>query len=368
MAIAAVSPSITQDNLVDQVLPHLDTIFAESKSFQRISNIVATYLDESPFLHWTQRPKEVNDAISKTFAALQTKGEWGVCNGIKPKYGICSIDEHALVAQIIRNAPLTQKTFYILDIGAGEFGWGRALVQFINTDQAIASDITVQVISVRGEPHADQSNVAIGKCRVHELGQFKVEELHNEFKKRGLNLEGNVDLIASHWCFRHLVDPVGTFAQAYDLLRPKAFFLGDGFFFLSEREQIRDYYEDETHSPVPRFNQVFLALLQEIAAPFLMYQQSTDVAQFILQRPDATACQLSMSYHSLEHGLIGSAFHSLTAARCAALFNKQFQDRLKSISPYIAPSEGMFLVRGYTLFSWLKRSAVFKPATVIPLL
>ena len=33
-------------------------------------------------------------------------------------------------------------------------------------------------------------------------------------------LENNVDLIVSRFSLRHMIDPIGTMLQAYDLLKP----------------------------------------------------------------------------------------------------------------------------------------------------
>jgi hypothetical protein len=46
-------------------------------------------------------------------------------------------------------------------------------------------------------------------------------------------LENNVDLIVSRFSLRHMIDPIGTMLQAYDLLKPNTgLILTDDFSFL----------------------------------------------------------------------------------------------------------------------------------------
>ena len=90
--------------------------------------ITATYLS------WKERTSEINRAITGAFRAIvrNTKSGWGLFNG-SDTYGIGGIKEHKLMRKIIREAPSGTKDFYALDIGAGDYQWGRGLAKYLNT-------------------------------------------------------------------------------------------------------------------------------------------------------------------------------------------------------------------------------------------
>ena len=174
------------------------------------SPISATYLS------WKERTSEINHSIYRAFQAIvsDTKSEWGRFNG-NDTYSIGGIKEHKLMRKIIQEAPSGTKDFYALDIGAGNYQWGRELAKYLNEKKDIPKDATIHIIGIRGETNLDKVVTELGQCRLYEFGQFQIETLMDEFQKLGLQLANKVDLVVSRWCFRHLVDPVGTFTQAY---------------------------------------------------------------------------------------------------------------------------------------------------------
>ncbi len=185
-----------------------------------------------------------------------------------------------------------RKNFYMLDIGCGDFHWGNHLAKVLNAKLGTTRDITVHIINVRGESHAggDLPEIA-GVCKIYRWGSFKIEELSEEFKKHGLHLENQVDLMVSRWCIRHLADPLGTFSQAYDLLRPgSGTFLFDGFFF-----EVGDVPKDRLCISI-EIN--FLRMLVETKSPFLMNpnMESRAMFHFLLRRTSETPCHLAMQY------------------------------------------------------------------------
>jgi len=254
------------------------------------------------FLDWTQRPAEIHERITQAFnnRSCYVSSQWGCYNGA-PKYDLCEIDEHKLLKVLIDQAPLEQKVFYILDVGAGSFWWGKALACFINELEGMRKDITFHIVSVRAEKNVDAPIVKSGQCINYNLGSFKVEELKNSLAHFIL-LEGQVDLIVSRWCFRHLVDPVGTFVQTYQLLRPKTgFLLMDGFLFDPKNDENRLQGDDRYHI-IPSFNYEMSQLLLDTQAPFLMTHWSTELSlnRFVLRRPNEEPCRLPMGYVGVE--------------------------------------------------------------------
>lgn len=249
-----------------------------------------------PIPFWQSRTSEINYSISRAFQAIahHTKSGWGAFNG-SDTYGIGGIKEHKLMRKIILEAPAECKDFYALDIGAGNYQWGRKLAKYLNAKKDIPKDVTIHIIGIRGERNLDKAVTELGQCKLYEFGQFQIETIMDEFQKRGLQLANKVDLIISSWCFRHLVDPIGTFTQTYDLLRPKTgYLLIDGFFFLHENEKM-----DEKSV---NFNVRMIQLCLETQAPFLTrrFDCARSLGHFIVSKPDDHPCHLHKQYLGTE--------------------------------------------------------------------
>lgn len=264
------------------------------------------------YLDWKERPEGMERSISNAFEGLakQTRSSWGLYNGGR-EYGMCGVDEHKLIKKMIQEAPPTQKEFYVLEIGAGNFEWENGIASYINQQTDLPSDIKVHVIGVRGETNLAAPIREVGKCRVYNFGAFKCEELQGELEKLGLFLENKIDFIVSRWALRHFVDPVGAFSQAFHLLKAKGFMALDGFFFLHQNEGFERYL----NSALPQRR--FVQLLIDTRAPFLVnfFNGARSLDRFILQKPVEGPCPLPMSYMSIsyvdEHSQIGS--HCVTA-------------------------------------------------------
>lgn len=269
-------------------------------------------LSPSPFLNWEDRPKPIVDKIDSVFNRLKedVRSQWGVYNG-RDEYRLLTLKDQHLVKKIIKDSP-TQKEFIFLDIGAGDFQWGRQLCRFLNKQVDLPSDISVHIISIRGEGGKGRLK-ELGKCKVYELTAFKVENLFSEFKSRGLDFERKVDLATSSWCFRHLVDPLGTFIQTYDLLRPhQGMLLMDGFFYHDAHLKYQD-------PPCPdEANAQLVNILVHLRAPFLLipYNKLGSLWQFLIKKSDANPCQLPMSYY----GLTNCSQKAQVGSRCITQF------------------------------------------------
>ena len=245
------------------------------------------------YLDWKERPTPLNKKVSKSFNKLiqDTSSNW-LYNG-SYEYNMCGIDEHKLIKKIILQAPPEQKKFYVLDIGAGNFQWGWFLVHFIEEQPDFPSDVKMHIICVRGERNLDDRIIETDRCKLYKIGAFKIEEIIDQFKKQGLFLENKVDIILSRWTFRHFTDPVGTFIQTFNLLRPKTgLLLMDGFLFLLQNQNRSSCF----------YTRNMIQLLFDTKAPFLMNEFSScrSMNQFVLQRPNKYSCQLPMSYLNVE--------------------------------------------------------------------
>ena len=239
LANGAIVPSNFLGKIYRKGLQELGIVIEDKKNKTK-GNFMnsSTITSNSTTPLWSQRSKSVNDDIDHSFEKLvkQSTSGWGTFNG-SSDYTILGVDEQVLMKRIIKEAPKEQKEFYVLDIGAGNFQWSKSLADYLDKQTDLPEDIKIHIIGVRGESYFGDRIVETNRCKIYNLGAFKVEELFEQFKKEGLNLQNNVDLAISSWCFRHLNDPVGTFAQTYDLLRPKSgIFLFDGFFYLTQQD------------------------------------------------------------------------------------------------------------------------------------
>jgi ankyrin repeat protein len=302
----------------------------------------------SRYLDWTQRPESLQCDISSAFDRIvrDTSSSWNLYNG-SPGYFICDINDYSLVKKIIQAAKGTRKEFYALDIGAGNYQWSQGLADFIDQQTDLPNDIKLHIIGVRGESYLGNRAIETARCKIYYLGAFKIEELFAEFKKQNLDIENKVDLAVSRWCFRHLADPVGTFQQTYNLLRPETgFFLLDGFFLLHEKEHM----EDQDH------NVQMTQLLLDTKAPFLtnFFDGTRSLNHFILQRPDTTPCQLPMSY--LDEVYIGWGWQN--GSEIVTRFKRE---------PQKEDSEGFHLSRNYDeycgdkkMYEWLRQNRLIE--------
>lgn len=227
----------------------------------------AENLIEQKRLDIEDRPDNIKESMVSTFENVLKKEShlWGCCSGME-NYELGGIyNQYDLLKDIILNNP-DRKEFYILDIGAGGFQWGHDKIKLLNADVDISEDVIVNVISIRGEKNSNTESYRDGKSRVYDYGAFMIENLSDEFQKRGLELEGKVDLIVSSWTFKHLIDPLGTFVQAYNLLRPQTgYYLSDMIFFAFEHQEKSEKID---------FVKNLEMLLLETKSPFLMWNDS----------------------------------------------------------------------------------------------
>lgn len=263
------------------------------------------------YLSWKERTSEINRSISRAFQAIakDASSGWGLFNG-SDTYGIARIKEHKLMRKIIQGAPSGTKDFYALDIGAGDYQWGRWLANYLNTKKDTPKDAKIHIIGIRGETNLNNEVTELGQCILYEFGQFQIETLVDEFERRGLQLANKVDVVVSRWCFRHLVDPVGTFTQAYDLVRPKTgHLLFDGFYFLHEKEGMRDESID--------FNEKMIRLCLETRAPFLTryFNGTRSLDHYVVSKPDDRPCRLYKQYVGTENPGWGWQIESATVTR-----------------------------------------------------
>lgn len=266
--------------------------------------IISNISDQN--LNYNSRPGFVKKGIALAFNEIKNSKHGWKYNG-ESSYYFFEIKEHELFAKMIQNAPKGRKNFYALDVGAGNFSWVDGCAKFINQQTHLPEGIKIHIIGIRGEQNGlEFSEEEVGRCKLYKLGAFKIENLFREFQKRGLQIEGELDLVVSRWTLCHCVDPVSIVMQIHDMLRPKTgLFFFDAFHFKYEDEGFfkncvnippRDDFLDPIDPASTRAR--IIRLLLDMKAPFLLQTRSNprDHDVFLLQRKMQNHCALQMKY------------------------------------------------------------------------
>lgn len=296
--------------------------------------------DLSLLLDWRDRPESVKQAIAQAYENLGklSSSTW-TFNGDKSTYDLMDIDEYALLKSMILSAYPEQKIFNVLDVGAGNFTVNSKLLEKLQSDNSIPTDVWVHLIGVRAEGLSDDSEEintrktagffrhaeptksfrvkTAGHFTQYDIGQFQIENMIPEFerlRREGFPIElstAQIDLCLSRFTLIHLVDPLGTFLQIYELLKPgKGRLLSDGFYFsLPDEDDPRlpgksDNYllESGFFNYEIKANMNLYWLLNVLHIPFLMngISQSGSLNQFIIQKPNQKPLWAPLSYTGLK--------------------------------------------------------------------
>lgn len=239
-------------------------------------------------LNCDDRPHPLQVEIARNFnqIASHTKSQWGLFNGTED-YEIANLDAIKTIQHIVQTS--RGEEFWVVDVGAGNFQWIHHVADKLNA-QKWPRKVTIHLVGVRGEKVANETPVQKGISIIHKLGNIRIEEIGKEFKRRKLSLTSKVDFITSRWCMRHLADPVGTFLQLLQLLRPQGLIATDGFYY-SFTKDLKPTFWDEK----------MVSLLVDIGFPFLyLYvKKNTDASHFVIQRPPEQNPIIRMTYKNL---------------------------------------------------------------------
>jgi hypothetical protein len=186
-------------------------------------------------LSYKDRPSEIQKKVDEVFNKLASDEESKWSENGKNKYYICRIDDEKLIMDIILSAPVEQKEFYFVDVGAGGYQWVDNVHKLIEKNISnLPPDKKYHIIGLNGEGKGEvtiKDNITI-----YKLGHFKIENMLEAFEERGMHLNGKVDLMVSRWTLRHLVDPLGTFLQMFELIKKDGYMLLEGIPFLRVKE------------------------------------------------------------------------------------------------------------------------------------
>ncbi len=309
------------------------------------------------YLDWKDRPEQLKKKVDSAFYSIanNSSSDWKVYNG-SSCYGILDISIWDLAKKVAAEASKEQTDIYLLDIGSGNFQWCDAIARLCVNEEIKGKHF--HVFGVRGEG-GEESIEKHSCCTVYKLTKFKVEEIFSEFQNRKLLKGIKFHIITSHWCFRHLADPVGTFVQTYDLLKAEmGYLLMDGFFFGLD--------ENKCDSQLARI--LLFRLLKMTGEPFLLQPWKIDanIGRFILKRTAVTDCKLPLSYSGVLHERLFQESWRIGSATLT-----QFQSHGPHLKVGASLKDGnSSLLQGttgaqsFSLFEWLYKSQLIPESFV----
>ncbi|OHE73912.1 MAG: hypothetical protein A2007_00215 [Verrucomicrobia bacterium GWC2_42_7] len=245
-----------------------------------------------------ERPEAIRKCINEAFDSLSGYSHEWLYNG-SSYYSTMGIDEFSFIKKTILAHP-ERKDFYVMDYGAGNFSWGYGVANFFKKQSDLPKDIRIHVISLIGEHSRDPEIVQDGNCTLYNLGRFKLEEIEDILKERMPpqfgDLTGQLDLIISAWTLRHLIDPLGSFAQLYNLLRPSS-----GVMFIDE------FWFDQNAFPVGEIPNsgplsIMPYLVIDLNVKFLFNPMTNcKNPSYAIARTNEKKCQIPLSYSTIRH-------------------------------------------------------------------
>lgn len=240
------------------------------------------------YLDWKDRPRDLSNVIRDTYSEFASKSleqNWQYRGN--EYYGLAGTDERLLFKGIINENLSKRKKFYAVDLGGGNGAWAKAMMTYINQEK-FSEDFKVTIYSLGAENTSNSPKIKEGKCTIKNWDRFRIENLSDELLDRQKYLEKKVDLIVSSYCLHHLVDPMGTLLQAYELLRPETgLLLANQFYFL-----VKDETEYDSLG-------LYLSLIDSKAS-FLARDGLRKEPTFILSRKDEKSLQMPLRYKGFE--------------------------------------------------------------------
>jgi hypothetical protein len=304
-----------------------------------------------------ERPPHVQAAVDKAFEANKdaTWADWLCCGS--DYYELVGLNDDNLLKNLALDNR-QKKDIYIIDLGGGKGDWGRHAMDVLQSEAHKKSGKRFHIFSVTGGKECDEAAQKKGNVTLYQFNQFKIENLDEEFSKRGFNLKDNVDLIVSNWTLRHLVDPFGTLKRMYGLLTPiKGKLMSNGFLFM--------FNDSPDLKTFPLNNENILAQ-SNATVLFRDYRKQRDTGQFLLVRGDKNELRIPLEYTDKVQSITGylnqNASNVVTVFSKLPLDNTRFDrtsiddiDRANGIEIYCAKDDQ----RCKNLYFSLKREGFF---------
>lgn len=284
--------------------------------------VIGTSSKQSPNAHKmlsiSNRSLSLRQEIDKAFELVKKEeaSNW-LYNGDDASYRLFNrINEYDFVKNLILQANKSdQREFIFVDLGAGNFKLSESICQQLEQDPDLPEQLMVHFVSVRGESTYKslftdpnyQTKRGTKTLQYHLYGFHlenlveafaKIQERHPHFPE----LLSRVDFMVSSMTFLHLVDPLGTLVQAYDLLAPQGgTFILDGFACPFGTDKSLPELIDTKHTLQPQGNLYQLLLASNalfLASPRAMVQ---DFHQFMIKRTSDEPLRLPVQYAKTIH-------------------------------------------------------------------
>jgi hypothetical protein len=236
------------------------------------------------------RPEAIQTAVDNAFEENFEKQKdviYWKFDGSETNYYLLQLDDELVLKHLASHGQ--KNDIYIIDVGCGKGAWGTHAMEVLLGDEACKkSGKNFHIFSVTGSKECKPSKIQKDNVTHYLFNQFKIENIDEEFMKRGFDLTKKVDLIVSRWTLRHLVDPFGTLKRMYSLLSPsQGMLLSNGFIFaFDDQEEVQRF---------PTSNWEILASANAVPL-FRMFNLNGDNGEFLLIRNDNQELDLPLVY------------------------------------------------------------------------
>lgn len=176
------------------------------------------------------RPAVVQEHVDDAFKHIKETRSWGY-NGSEGWYRPLGLDDERIIKHSIMQT--NNNDVYIIDVGCGQGAWARKAFDILQTEEYKNMGKKIHIFSVTGGKECENFIEHKDHVSLYQFNQFKIENIDEEFAKRGFDLKDKVNLIVSRWTLRHLTDTFGTVKRLYGLLQPEGKLLANGFLFKS---------------------------------------------------------------------------------------------------------------------------------------
>lgn len=267
-----------------------------NNALARINVIMDHVIERPQKVGLGDRPAPIKVAVDSAFEKNKdTQKEDWLYNG-HTYYALLDLDEDVLFKYLACENP-EERDVYIIDVGCAQGRWGKN-AQYILADENIKkSGKRFHIFSVTGGVECDELVERKDHVTLYQFNQFKIENIDEEFAKRGFDLKNKVNLIVSNWTLRHLIDPFGTLKRMYSLLNPKqGKLISNGFLF--------KYNDNDEIQAFPMDNENILSNSIAICL-FRYFTVGRDTGQFLLMRTDHNELNIPLEYTGQTHELVG---------------------------------------------------------------
>ena len=170
-------------------------------------NLDSLFSIETTKTFWWKRSPEMQSKVDENILKLSIRKPL-----LKVEGQFQFIREFEMALRMIQQFPL-KSSFTFVGAGEGMGAWGESLLEFLTENKV---DSSVKIVTLSASKEFESKAMKIGSIESHAISRFSLENFYEEFTKRFPQTQ--IELLVSRNVFDKFVDPIGTFAQMYDLL------------------------------------------------------------------------------------------------------------------------------------------------------